>query len=92
MVAIALVRLDLANANGPLVLDLANANVDADATQLVGDLLARCGASAALALIEVLVHLQANAVTVLAQHWRLPVMELLDDFEEREFLERVREH
>lgn len=84
LVALALVRLDLASRDGR--------PPDDEADQLLRDLLARCGDKAALALISVLVHLQANAYTVIAETTGQGVTELLDDLELQELVERAAEH
>lgn len=84
LVALALVRLDLASRDGR--------PADDEADRLLQDLLARCGDRAVLALVGVLVHLQANACAVVAEISGQTVEEFMDDFEFQELVARAAEH
>jgi hypothetical protein len=85
LVALALVRIDLAvTADGR--------PRHAEGNQLLEDLSERYGSEGLLALLAVLVHLQARACTVVAGIRGQTVGEFMDDFEAQEFLARAGEH
>lgn len=84
LIALALVRLDLARTEQEPHIDEAN--------QLLQDLVDQHGVQAVWELVAVLVHLEANALTCIARDHGRPVAELVDDLELQDFLQSAGEH